>query len=354
MTNRVFDAMTEISHLMPQWMTETRMHPQDIGRPAGVQQDVGAKPVGCLYPSLEFVIGRLWRFSHASGLLAAPAVRLLSDGSVGGYSHPNERSWRFHDGALEFLSHDAEVSVRWDQAERLTDGRVRLTGLHRLGGGPVPLVLEERLWGSDQQVFPHQTRLTYGHFDWPIGDHSYGHPTVYAHGLEQLVIGKYCSIGGGVTIILAQHKPDFVSTYPFALYREYWPGVPVEARDHSGKGNITIGNDVWIGHNALIMAGIKIGDGAIIGAQAVVTRDVPPYAIVGGNPARVLRYRFDQEIINRLLELRWWDLPDEGVEFLTPFILSNDIERFITQVRSYRACRDNLDLPVRTGESIRG
>ncbi len=132
---------------------------------------------------------------------------------------------------------------------------------------------------------------------------------------DKLVIGKFCMIASGATFIMngANHLTDALSTYPFAIFGGDWAGA-MEGRTYPQKGDLVIGNDVWIGYNATIMAGVTIGDGAIIATNATVVKDVPPYAVVGGNPARVIRYRFSEEVINELLELRWWD---QDIEWIT-------------------------------------
>lgn len=134
---------------------------------------------------------------------------------------------------------------------------------------------------------------------------------------DALQIGKFCSIACGAKFLFASanHTQTSVSTYPFPIFFEEWDldiGDVTSAWDH--KGDIIIGNDVWIGYEAVIMAGVTIGDGAIIGARAVVTKDVPPYTIVGGVPAREIRRRFSDDVIARLLELKWWDWPAEQIQ----------------------------------------
>lgn len=134
---------------------------------------------------------------------------------------------------------------------------------------------------------------------------------------DTLRIGKFCSIACGAKFLFASanHTQTSVSTYPFPIFFEEWDldiGDVTSAWDY--KGDIVIGNDVWIGYEAVIMAGVTIGDGAIIGARAVVTKDVPPYTIVGGVPARDIRRRFSDDVIARLLELKWWDWPAEQIQ----------------------------------------
>jgi virginiamycin A acetyltransferase len=127
---------------------------------------------------------------------------------------------------------------------------------------------------------------------------------------DKLVIGKFCAIATGVTFIMngANHAMTGFSTYPFNIFGQGWESGFDWATIQAGlKGDTVIGNDVWIGQEATIMPGIRIGDGAIVATKAVVTSDVPPYAIVGGNPAKEIRKRFSDEIIAELLAIRWWD-----------------------------------------------
>ncbi|PZA12153.1 type B chloramphenicol O-acetyltransferase [Rhodopseudomonas palustris] len=146
-------------------------------------------------------------------------------------------------------------------------------------------------------------------------------------GVDKLVIGSFCSIGSGAAFIMAGnqgHRSDWISTFPF-----FWmPEMPAFAGAANGfqpAGDTVIGNDVWIGTEAIVMPGVRIGDGAVIGARAVVTHDVAPYAIVGGNPAKVIRKRFGDPDIARLLELRWWDWSDDELRAAMPILTSGDI-----------------------------
>jgi acetyltransferase-like isoleucine patch superfamily enzyme len=168
--------------------------------------------------------------------------------------------------------------------------------------------------------------IAYEHLE--IGVGTYGVPNVRTWGEGgKVTIGKYCSIASGVTILLGgDHRTDWVTTYPFM---SFW-GEAGHIQGHpKTKGNVVIGNDVWIGLDAFILSGVKIGDGAVIGARAVVTKDVPPYAIVAGNPARIVRFRFDKETIEKLQRIAWWDWPESEIRKAVDFLLSDDIESFI-------------------------
>lgn len=147
---------------------------------------------------------------------------------------------------------------------------------------------------------------------------------------DKLKIGKFCSIACGAKFLFnsANHTVKSLSTYPFPIFFEAWG---LDVRDITSawdnKGDIVIGNDVWIGYEAVIMAGVTIGDGAIIGTRAVVTKDVPPYTIVGGVPARQIRKRFSKDMIAYLLDLKWWDWPIEKISENIEFIKSADLEK---------------------------
>lgn len=146
-------------------------------------------------------------------------------------------------------------------------------------------------------------------------------------GEDQLIVGSFCSIGSGAAFIMAGnqgHRNDWISTFPFF----YMPDVEAfaGAADAYEKGGDTvIGNDVWIGSEAIIMPGISIGHGAVIGTRALVTRDVEPYTIVGGNPAKPIRKRFDDTSIAMLLEMAWWDWSDEKLSSAMPLLTSGDV-----------------------------
>lgn len=144
---------------------------------------------------------------------------------------------------------------------------------------------------------------------------------------DQLIIGKFCMIASDVTFIMngANHLVDAVSTYPFAIFGHGWEHA-MEGRSYPDKGNIVIGNDVWIGYKATIMAGVTVGDGAIIATHATVVKDVPPYSIVGGNPAKVIKKRFSDEHIEKLLALKWWDWEMEKITAHLSFLTGNRVD----------------------------
>ena len=135
-------------------------------------------------------------------------------------------------------------------------------------------------------------------------------------------------IASDVTFIMngANHLSDAISSYPFAVFGEGWEGA-MEGKSYPYRGDTIVGNDVWIGYNATIMAGVKIGDGAIIGANSTVTKDVEPYAIVGGNPAKLIRKRFSEDEIETLLKLKWWEKDIEWITANVKNLTSNEINK---------------------------
>ena len=162
----------------------------------------------------------------------------------------------------------------------------------------------------------------------------------YTYGLENIrlkdwhqgtkfKIGSFCSIADNVTVFLGgNHQVGWVSTYPFGhinqdVFQHHGEGHPTT------KGNVVVGNDVWLGSGCTILSGVTIGDGAVVSANSMVIKDVPPYAIVGGNPAKILKYRFTEDQIERLLDNPWWKLPDSRINDLIPLLCSDKVEDLI-------------------------
>jgi virginiamycin A acetyltransferase len=145
---------------------------------------------------------------------------------------------------------------------------------------------------------------------------------------DKLIIGKFCMIASDVKFIMngANHVTDSMSTYPFAIFGNGWEHA-MEGKSYPQKGDINIGNDVWIGYNATIMAGVTIGDGAIIATNSTVVKDVEPYSIVGGNPATEIRKRFQKETIEKLLELKWWNWSIEKITANVGNLTNNEIKK---------------------------
>ena len=144
---------------------------------------------------------------------------------------------------------------------------------------------------------------------------------------DWLRIGKFCAIARGVKFIMngANHQMDGISTYPFFIFGNGWESATPTPGELPYKGDTVIGNDVWIGYDALIMPGVTIGDGAIVAARSVVVADVAPYTVVDGNPARLVRERFDAEAVQQLLAIAWWDRPVDWISAHLPLIRAGDV-----------------------------
>jgi len=179
----------------------------------------------------------------------------------------------------------------------------------------------------EEQMKP--LREVYPQYD--IGAETYGGLHIFNYG-EKLSIGAYCSIGFGVKVLLGgEHRTEWVSTFPFS---ELWPEAKGALGHPQSRGKTEIGNDVWIGAEAMILSGVTIGDGAVIAARALIRSDVLPYSIVGGNPARQIRFRFEQHQRERLLAIKWWTWPRERIVKALPLILAPDVEGFLVAVEN--------------------
>lgn len=167
----------------------------------------------------------------------------------------------------------------------------------------------------------------YTYYDDPRGPERFEENVLYHFDFigDRLVIGRFCSIAAETRFIMngGNHATSWATTFPFPIFANGWEVAMPNEWPH--KGDTVVGNDVWIGYGATVMPGVRIGDGAIVAACSVVTRDVPPYAIVGGNPATVLRHRFDDATIARLLELRWWDWDAATITRRVKDLCSNNV-----------------------------
>lgn len=157
---------------------------------------------------------------------------------------------------------------------------------------------------------------------------------LYKQNGDKLIIGKFCQIAAGVEFIMngANHQMNCVSTFPFFTL-EGWRASPPDKSDLPLKGNTVIGNDVWIGQNAVILPGVHIGDGAIVGANSVVGKNIAPYSIVVGNPARVIKKRFDGETIDLLLKFKWWNKTVDEINDLIPLLTCPDLDKVKTEIK---------------------
>lgn len=147
---------------------------------------------------------------------------------------------------------------------------------------------------------------------------------------DHLIIGKFCAIASGTKFIMgsANHRISSVTTYPFHVFGGAWrENTPPHLDQLPRKGDTVVGNDVWIGRECVIMPGVKVGDGAIVAACSVVTKDIPPYTVFGGNPAKFVKQRFDEELTGLLLQFRWWDLEPEALVEVLPLLCDPDLEK---------------------------
>ena len=201
--------------------------------------------------------------------------------------------------------------------------------------------------GYDKEIYVKPTitnkNIIVGDFTYIADSEFESHVThLYEWNDDKLIIGKFCQIASGVEFIMngANHQMNAVSTFPFYTL-EGWEQTPPSKEDLPLKGDTVIGNDVWIGQNAVILPGVHIGDGAIIGANSVVGSNVDPYTIVAGNPARVIRKRFNDKLIQTMEELKWWDLSIEEINDLIPTLTSSNLEK-VTEELDQRVKKMNL------------
>ncbi|MDP2564594.1 Vat family streptogramin A O-acetyltransferase [Pseudoalteromonas marina] len=170
----------------------------------------------------------------------------------------------------------------------------------------------------------------YTYYDDPDGPEHFEKSVLYHFDFigDKLIIGKFCAIAKDVTFIMngANHQSAGFSTYPFFIFGNGWEKSAPQPGDLPFKGNTEIGNDVWIGYNATIMPGVKIGSGAIIASKSVVTNDVPAYAVVGGNPAKIIKQRFDDKTIDALLSIAWWDWSNDKITAHLDAITQNNLD----------------------------
>ena len=167
----------------------------------------------------------------------------------------------------------------------------------------------------------------YTYYDDPVDPEGFERNVLYHFDFigDKLIIGKFCSIAQGATFIMngGNHRTDWLTNYPFPIFGRGWEHVMPDTWPN--KGDTIIGNDVWIGNGAVFMPGVNVGDGAIVASRSVVTKDVPPYAVVGGNPARHIRYRFSEEDIQALLDVQWWNWPVDTITSKLHAICAGDV-----------------------------
>lgn len=172
-----------------------------------------------------------------------------------------------------------------------------------------------------------------------IGFASYGMPTVHSyHDTAVLNIGSYCSIASNVQIFLGgQHRVDWVSTYPFPMFFRMDSKFKEQCLLSDSKGDVIIGNDVWLCANCTILSGVTIGHGAVIANGTMVSRDVEPYAVMAGNPAKLVKWRFDESTRKTLLESAWWDWAEDEIKAVMPKLCNNNLNDFLNYIKSRKA-----------------
>lgn len=194
--------------------------------------------------------------------------------------------------------------------------------------------------GYDKEVYVKPTitnpNIIVGDFTYIADSEFESHVTnFYPWSMDKLIIGKFCQIAAGVEFIMndANHQMSAVSTFPFYTLDGWDMDAPIVS-DMPFKGDTVIGNDVWIGQNAVILPGVNIGDGAIIGANSVVGSNVAPYTIVVGNPAKIIRKRFDEELIDLMLRFKWWDKSIREINSLIPILTCSDLEKIREELKA--------------------
>jgi acetyltransferase-like isoleucine patch superfamily enzyme len=286
--------------------------------------------------NFESISSKAWCFLRQTGEHPRFPLVLRGDGKIEGYEHDNERSWRWVDGHVAFFSANGQMSTRFDRV--VSEQPLVLEGDFLLGKPGQKVVHQLRELTQypnriDPAYNPRQTRLMLrgliAKYGWQVGDHSYGAPNILELNRAKFSVGRFTSIGQDVVVLLGNHRTDTVTTYPFKTLRRFWHTAAASQDDHSSKGDVVIGSDVWIGHGVTILSGVQVGDGAVLAANCVVTKDVPPYAVMAGNPARLVRHRFDEDTVKQLLKIRWWDWSEDQIDAAIPLLTSPDLSRFL-------------------------
>jgi virginiamycin A acetyltransferase len=168
----------------------------------------------------------------------------------------------------------------------------------------------------------------YSYYDDPVDPEGFERNVLYNYESDRLIIGKFCAIATHVKFIMngANHKLDGISTYPFPIFGNGWETAMDKLIELPSRGDTIVGNDVWLGYDSLIMPGVNIADGAVIAARSVVVKDIPPYTIAGGNPARPIKQRFSDDAIAQLLQIKWWDWSIDKITRNLHLIMESDID----------------------------
>ncbi len=266
--------------------------------------------------------------------------KLEEDGKIVDILSPgfrNERFWSFKDKTLLLYDDNKMITSELTLNENISNAYnnefILFQGKSIYGPRLEIICMNHRseLWLRSTRFLMYQY-INSGNLEVKL--HTYGKFNMYDCAQNcKLEIGDYCSFAENISFIFRNHKTNLVTTYPFDELNYFYTNEKVEESLHESKNNgkIIVGNDVWFGANTTILSGVTIGDGAVIAAGAVVTKDVPDYAIVGGVPAKVIKYRFSPEIIKKLKEISWWNFDEEKVAKNLNKIVTNDIDAFIKE-----------------------
>lgn len=271
-----------------------------------------------------------WLFGYNTELKTGSEMIFTRDGKISKYDHPNERKYRIDDGILYLISQSDQVTSVFDKKE-IAFGTIVLLGRKKEDEAytvRLTLLPDEIVHDDCESPLRKSFRREMFTMGWSIGRGSYGGIKMIEKHLGQLSIGSFCSFAD-ITLAFGNHRIDCATSYPFGVKKSKWPGYPMGVADHYSNGKIVIGNDVWIGSGAMVFSGVKIGDGAVIGARTIVTKDVPPYAVVVGTPAKILKYRFSEKQISDLLRIQWWNWSIEKINEFLPVMMSSNIDQFI-------------------------
>jgi acetyltransferase-like isoleucine patch superfamily enzyme len=205
----------------------------------------------------------------------------------------------------------------------------------------MPEEILQAYYGFQQKRFEHQMSIPTKQDVLTVGAYTYGSENInifFRDSGEKVEIGKFCSIAKNITILLGGgHRHDWVTTFPFGHVSQTEFGNEKMNGHPMTKGSVIIGSDVWIGMGTTIMPGVKIGDGAVIAANSHIVTDIPPYGIVGGNPGKLIKLRFDSETISRLLKIKWWDFPNTEINSIKMKISQKPQENILRELESIRS-----------------